>query len=97
MPRTTYSAVASKVAGRAIRNARCELGLTQIELAERIGASAPYVSGLEAGRGNLTVGQLWAVADALRVELHIELRVPSEQPTPTIPVPPEQPSQTQQM
>jgi transcriptional regulator with XRE-family HTH domain len=97
MPRTTYSAVASRAAGRAIRNARRELGLTQIELAKRIGVSAPYVSGLEAGQENLTVGQLWAVADALRVELHIELRVPQEQPTPSIPAPPEQMSKPQQL
>ena len=87
MPRTTYSSVASKAAGRAIRNARRERGVTQVELATRMGASAPYVSGLEAGKGNLTIGQLWAVADALHVELHIELKVPPEQPPPTIPAP----------
>jgi transcriptional regulator with XRE-family HTH domain len=88
MPRTTYSVVASKAAGRAIRNVRHELGLTQRELAERIGVSAPYVSSLEAGKENLTVGQLWTVADALHVELRIELRVPPDLSLPTIPSPP---------
>lgn len=88
MPRTTYSAVASKAAGRAIRNVRHELGVSQRELAERIGVSAPYVSGLEAGRENMTVGQLWTVADALHVELCIELRVPPDAAMPNIPPPP---------
>jgi len=88
MPRTTPSSVASKAAGRAIRNARCEVGLTQVELAKRLDASAPYISELEAGKSNLTIGQLWAVADALHVELHIELRVPPDRATPTIPPPP---------
>jgi hypothetical protein len=51
-------------------------------------ASAPYISGLENGRGNPTVGQLSAVADALRVELHVEFHVPTPKPPPTIPTPP---------
>lgn len=33
----------------------------------------------------MTIGQLWAVADALHVELHVELRVPPDRPTPIIP------------
>jgi transcriptional regulator with XRE-family HTH domain len=85
MPRTATSLVASKVAGRAIRNARQELGLTQAEVAKRLDATPPYVSELEAGKSNLTVGQLWTVADALHVELHIELRVPAARPAPVIP------------
>lgn len=89
MPRTATSSVASKAAGRAIRNARLEVGLTQVELAKRLDASAPYISELESGKGNLTIGQLWAVADALRVELHIEMRVPPAHPPPTISPPPQ--------
>lgn len=91
MPRTAASSVASRAAGRAIRNARQDVGITQIELAKRLDASAPYISELEAGKSNLTIGQLWAVADALRVELHIELRVQPDRPTPTIPSPPGRP------
>jgi transcriptional regulator with XRE-family HTH domain len=88
MPRTATNSVASKAAGRAIRNARREVGLTQVALAKRLGTSAPYISELEAGGSNLTIGQLWAVADALRVELHIELRMPVNRRVPTIPAPP---------
>jgi transcriptional regulator with XRE-family HTH domain len=77
------------VAGDAIRSARHAIGITQAQLADRMGTTAPYVSGLETGRTNVTVGQLWAVADALRVELHIELRVPHARPEPVIPTPPQ--------
>jgi len=91
MPRTAASPVAAKVAGRAIRNARRDLGLTQVELAKRMDTSAPYIAELEAGRSNLTIGQLWAVADALHVELHIELRIPPDRLAPTIPAPPKGP------
>jgi transcriptional regulator with XRE-family HTH domain len=62
--------------------------VTQAELARRLGVTAPYVSALETGRENLTIGQLWAVADALRVELHFEYRVPPDRPSPVIASPP---------
>ncbi len=52
-------------------------GMTQAQLAERLNASAPYVSALEHGRGNMTIGQLASVADAVGVELHVELRPPA--------------------
>jgi transcriptional regulator with XRE-family HTH domain len=88
MPRTASSAAASLVVGRAIREARDEVGVSQGELAARMRTSVQYISGLENGRGNPTVGQLSAVADALRVELHIEYRIPVIGPTPVIPEPP---------
>ncbi len=88
MPRTASSPLARQVAGEAIRNARTETGLTQAELAQRMGTTAPYISGLETGRTNVTISQLWAVADALRVELHIELRRPAPRPVPVVPAPP---------
>lgn len=82
MPRTATNALASKVAGRAIRKARRDAGISQTELAKRLGTSAPYISELEAGRSNMTIGQLWSIADALRVELHIELRAPAARALP---------------
>jgi transcriptional regulator with XRE-family HTH domain len=74
MPRTATSAVTSAIVGREIRNARLRAGMTQAQVAERLEASAPYVSGLEHGKGNMTIGQLAAIADAVGVELHVELR-----------------------
>lgn len=73
--------------GAAIRKARCEVGLTQADLAGRLGTSPPYVSSIETGRANLTVGQLAAVADALRVELHVGFHVPEAFTEPQIPEP----------
>lgn len=77
MPRTATSSIASVVVGQAIRDARQEMGITQAELARRLRASPPYVSALEAGKANPTVGQLSAVAGALGVELHVDFRVPA--------------------
>jgi len=50
--------------------------------------SVPYISGLENGRGNPTIGQLSAVADALLVELRLEFHVPTAREKPVIPDPP---------
>lgn len=88
MPRTASSSVASRVAGRAIRSVRLEIGVTQAELARRMGTTPAYISGLETGRTNPTIGQLWAVAEALGVELHLDLHVPAPRPVPQIPAPP---------
>ncbi|WP_370552434.1 MULTISPECIES: helix-turn-helix domain-containing protein [unclassified Conexibacter] len=87
MPRTSSSAAASQVAAEAIRAARVAAGVTQAQLAERLQVTAPYISNLEAGRTNPTVGQLWAVAEALRAEFGIVLR-PHTSPAPEIPLPP---------
>lgn len=79
MPRTHASTVAAKVIGQEIRRARLENDLSQAELARRLGVSPSYVSNLEAGRLNVTVGQLANVASAMKVALDINLRtVPRE-------------------
>jgi transcriptional regulator with XRE-family HTH domain len=57
--------------GLEVRRARAEEGLTQAELARRMGVKPPYVAGLEAGTRNLTLGQLANVADALQRGLDI--------------------------
>jgi transcriptional regulator with XRE-family HTH domain len=74
--------------GQAIRHARRDVGMTQAALADRLGTSAPYVSSVETGRANLTVGQLAAVADAMEVELYVEFRVPVPFVEPEIPASP---------
>jgi len=72
VPRTRRSAVHAQLVGQRIRAAREELGLTQLQLADRMEVSQPVIAALEAGRGNPTVGQLAAVADALRVGLDVD-------------------------
>jgi putative transcriptional regulator len=72
MPRTRRSALHAQLVGQRIRAAREEVGLTQLQLADRMEVSQPVIAALEGGRGNPTIGQLAAVADALRVGLDVD-------------------------
>jgi UDP-N-acetylglucosamine 1-carboxyvinyltransferase len=65
--------MASKLVGDSIRSARHEAGLTQAELAERLGTTPAYITNVEAGRTNLTIGQLAHIADALGADLDVRL------------------------
>ncbi len=56
-------------AGTAIRDAREVAGMTQTELAMRIGVAQPALSRIEAGRTNLTLGMLRRIAEAMGVEV----------------------------
>lgn len=62
---------AALYAGIAIRDAREEAGLSQTELAARIGIAQSALSRIEAGRANLTLGTLQRVTDALGVPLRL--------------------------
>lgn len=57
-----------KIVGLNIRKIRLEAGLSQEELAARMGVEQFYISGLEAGRRNATLVTLWKAAIALGVE-----------------------------
>jgi transcriptional regulator with XRE-family HTH domain len=72
VPRTRRSAVHAQLVGQRIRAAREEVGLTQLQLGERMEISQPVIAALESGRGNPTIGQLAAVADALQVGLDVD-------------------------
>jgi transcriptional regulator with XRE-family HTH domain len=80
MPKTAASEVATKVVGRNIRAARLEVGITQAELASRMGVNASYVTNVEAGRVNLTVGQLANIAEAMGTGLDVRLPVLDREP-----------------
>jgi transcriptional regulator with XRE-family HTH domain len=75
VPRTHTSDVTSARLGIEIRRARVDQGLTQAELARRMGVKPPYVAALEAGKRNLTLGQLANIADALERGLDITFPV----------------------
>jgi transcriptional regulator with XRE-family HTH domain len=53
--------------GARVRELRADRGLTQLRLAERSGISRPSVANLEAGRQNVSLRQLCALAFALEV------------------------------
>jgi ribosome-binding protein aMBF1 (putative translation factor) len=60
-------------AGIAIRDAREEAGLSQTQLAGRIGIAQSALSRIEAGRSNLTLASLQRIASALGVDLTLEV------------------------
>lgn len=53
--------------GVAIKRARSNLGISQLELAHRSGLQRSYVSDLERGARNPTVGSVQKIANALQV------------------------------
>jgi transcriptional regulator with XRE-family HTH domain len=73
MPRTVASDLTAALVGDEIRRARLATQLTQAEVADRLGLNASYVSNVEAGRGNLTLGQLTRFADAIGCDLTVGL------------------------
>lgn len=57
-----------KIVGINVRKARLEAGISQEELAGRMGVEQYYISGLEAGRRNATLVTLWKAAMALNID-----------------------------
>jgi transcriptional regulator with XRE-family HTH domain len=55
--------------GARVRTRRAQLGLTQHALAARSGFSRPSIANVEAGRQNVSLRQLCAVAVALEVDV----------------------------
>ena len=55
--------------GARVRKLRADRGLTQLRLAQRAGISRPSIANVEAGRQNVSLRQLCALAVALDVGL----------------------------
>lgn len=55
--------------GKVIRERRVALGMSQEELAEKAGLHRTYVSDVERGIRNLTVGALWFLSNGLGLRL----------------------------
>jgi transcriptional regulator with XRE-family HTH domain len=62
--------------GDNVRRLRIAAGMTQAELAARMGVDRAYVSGLEQGERNPTVVTLWHIAKALGVKARALLHEP---------------------
>jgi transcriptional regulator with XRE-family HTH domain len=58
-----------RMVGRNVRRLRVAAGLSQAELASRLGVDRAYVSGLELGQRNATIITLWHTAEALGVKV----------------------------
>jgi transcriptional regulator with XRE-family HTH domain len=83
VPRTAVSEVHAKVLGRKLKDTRQALGLTQAVLAERLGVSPSYISAVEAGKRNLTLGQLANIANTMRLGIDISFIRPDGTPVRT--------------
>lgn len=60
--------------GKAVRERRHKLGLSQEELGYRCGLDRTYVSGIERGVRNPTLKAVWQLADGLEVDASVLLR-----------------------
>jgi transcriptional regulator with XRE-family HTH domain len=63
-----------QLVGDNVRRYRLAAGLSQQEVANRMGVDRAYVSGLELGQRNPTVVTLWHAAQALEIEVHLLLK-----------------------
>jgi transcriptional regulator with XRE-family HTH domain len=57
-----------RLVGENLRSYRLRAGLSQEELAARMGVEQGYVSGLEAGARNPTIVTIWQASEALGVD-----------------------------
>ena len=75
--------------GKFIRQRRIAMGLSQEELAARAGLHRTYISDVERGIRNLTVGALWFLSHGLQLQLQdivgqMENRVANEKSMPVV-------------
>jgi HTH-type transcriptional regulator/antitoxin HipB len=70
--------------GAIIRQRRRELGLSQLEVAERVSVSRQWVVDVERGKPRAELGLVLRTLDVLEVRLRTEERAP---PTPAAPSP----------
>ena len=59
--------------GRTVAKRRRELGLTQSDIAEKLGLSRASLANLESGRQRIMVHQLFALANALKLKSILDL------------------------
>lgn len=59
--------------GRAVADRRAELGLTQSEVADKLGLSRASLANLENGRQRIMVHQLFALVNALKLKSILDL------------------------
>ncbi|MGI9476593.1 MAG: shikimate kinase, partial [Hyphomicrobiaceae bacterium] len=71
-------AVLLKTVGKRVRDARQRSGLSRRELSEKSGVSQRYIAQLETGQGNISIGLLMRLGDAL--DLRIDWLVAAEDP-----------------
>ncbi len=64
-----------KIIGKNIQRARQEKGLTQESFAELMGVSWSYVSKIESGVINLSIGKILEIANYLKMDVEILFKI----------------------
>lgn len=72
------SSSAKKILAENLRRLRTEAGLSQEELAARAGLHRTYVSSVEGGHRNVTLENIFALAEALGTTPSALVRLPAE-------------------
>jgi HTH-type transcriptional regulator/antitoxin HipB len=62
--------------GRALRAARREAGLTQVQMAQRLGLTQQYISLVERGQENLTLETMSNLTRVIGAELKVTIEMP---------------------
>lgn len=57
-----------------LKKIRKDKVLLQREVAARVGLSAPFISALERGKADTTIGTLYRIVDSYGYELHIKIK-----------------------
>lgn len=61
--------------GEVLRERRKELGMTQKELAERIGRERTYINRIEQGETDMQLSSFIRIADALNISLRLDINL----------------------
>jgi transcriptional regulator with XRE-family HTH domain len=81
-PRNEHLQARLHAFGEAVRLRRKAEGLSQEQLADKAGLHRTYIGSVERGERNVSLGNLYALADALRTSPDQLLGVASEDSTP---------------
>ena len=71
--------------GRTVADQRRALGLSQEDIAERVGLSRASIANLESGRQRIMVHQLFALVNALKLKSILDLVPETWAPPPALP------------
>lgn len=72
-----------KAFGRNVRKRRVVLGLSQEGLAERADLHRTYIGDIERGLRNVSLINIWKIANALELSVHELVRVESDEEKPS--------------
>ena len=61
--------ISNRLVGRSLRKLRCDAGLTQVAVAQRLKTPQSFVSKVEIGERGLKLGEVYSYAEALGIDV----------------------------